>query len=200
MNQLEQVPANQPTLVWVDLETTGLDEREGEILEIAIVLTDLDLRTIDSEEWVIHYEHNEIEPLLDGFVTEMHDKSGLLSEVSQHERGESFDSWTREREWEEIGRWLASRLERVPARDCYLAGSSVHFDRKWLSHHQPDLLRMVSHRMLDVSSYKVGFPELFAAEDREVEHRAMADIRYSIEQHRKMRGLISQVGPAGCLG
>ena len=45
------------------------------------------------------------------------------------------------------------------------------------------------YRQLDVSSYKVGFPELFGTATSDA-HRAMADIRASIGQQRLIRKIV----------
>ena len=40
-------------LVWVDLETTGLDPATDLILEVAVVVTDPDLEVLAGDAWLI---------------------------------------------------------------------------------------------------------------------------------------------------
>ena len=40
-------------LTWLDLETTGLDERVDEILEIGIVITNDELAELASQSWPV---------------------------------------------------------------------------------------------------------------------------------------------------
>ena len=74
-----------------------------------------------------------------------------------------------------------------------VAGSTVSFDKDWLKAHMPEVARRLHYRQLDVSSYKVGFPEIFGTKTSDA-HRAMADIRVSIEQQAKMRRLVEAAG------
>ena len=72
-------------LFWLDFEVTGLDVRpgRGELLEYAVVLTDLELNEIESIEGVIPQEMPWIEDILEDKAREMHEKNGLLNEVKR---------------------------------------------------------------------------------------------------------------------
>lgn len=178
-------------LVWVDLETTGLDERKGvgEILEYAVVLTDLELNEIDSIEGVIPHDMDWINDLMkvNDYVREMHTKNGLLEEVAQASRLFRRAAVDHERFK------ITSMLLRHQMDDTIfvIAGSSVSFDRRWLKEHMPGLEKMLHYRQLDVSVYKVGFPEIFGTATSDA-HRAMADIRVSIAIQQKMRSIVTQ--------
>src|SRR5688572_8415963 len=72
-------------LVWIDLETTGLDVQRDELLEAAMVITDDDLRPIAQGSKVRHWNENfQGKALIDfigaDFVVEMHTKNGLIAE------------------------------------------------------------------------------------------------------------------------
>jgi oligoribonuclease len=177
-------------LTWVDLETTGLDEKNGAILEYAVILTDLELDHIDHKTQVIRHNPDWINSLLDfnPIAKAMHIKSGLLDAIQSQSKpylslGQQFIS---EQEAE-----ICQMLQSYKQSDtiAVLAGSSVSFDRRWLKVYMPKLESMLHYRQLDVSVYKVGFPEIFGTKTSEA-HRAMPDIMASIDQHRKMRELI----------
>ena len=70
-----------------------------------------------------------------------------------------------------------------------VAGSTVSFDKDWLKAHMPEVAKRLHYRQLDVSSYKVGFPEIFGTKTSEA-HRAMADIRASIAMQQQMRDIV----------
>ena len=68
-------------LVWLDLEMTGLDIRRHVIVEIAVIVTDVDLNPLDEGlDLVIHATEEELAGM-DDFVTKMHTKSGLINEI-----------------------------------------------------------------------------------------------------------------------
>ena len=70
-------------LVWIDCEMTGLDLAIDELVEIAVVVTDFELRPLDPGfSIVIKPDASALEHMND-FVTAMHEKSGLLTEIPQ---------------------------------------------------------------------------------------------------------------------
>lgn len=72
-------------LVWTDTETTGLKEREGHLLEVALLVTDDDLVEKAAFSVVCRPVGVEIDFVqMDDFVREMHTKNGLLEEVKLH--------------------------------------------------------------------------------------------------------------------
>ncbi len=83
--------------------------------------------------------------------------------------------------------------EHVPdSRSAPLAGNSVHADRAFLRRHMPELEAYVHYRNVDVSTIKElarrWYPETFeAAPAKGDDHRALADIRASIEELRYYR-------------
>jgi len=177
-------------LVWVDLETTGL-ETTGTILESAVVLTDLALNTLDVYETIVPQNVPDALGLMDAYCKQMHTDNGLINELIQ---ASSTDPNYLE-SIVTIEQEILNRLERARAQFdggviFVIAGSTVGFDKGWIKAHMPRLFKALHYRQLDVSTYKVGFPEIFGAKTSEA-HRAMPDIRVSIEQHRKMREIVS---------
>lgn len=180
-------------LAWVDLETTGLDPNKGRILEYAIVFTDLYLEELSYIEGIIHQPVDEAVALMDDFCKEMHTKSGLLAELPGPQSTLGYEDYLR---IAEIGikRAFATVAELAgdnPSDVIFvIAGSTVAFDRAFLKKAMPEVASLLHYRQLDVSSYKVGFPEIFGTNTSDA-HRAMPDIRASIEHHRKMREIVA---------
>lgn len=186
-------------LMWIDVETTGLDPRDGHLLELAMVLTDDELNVVEQREWLVKPNciDNSWIGKLDPRVFEMHSHSRLL--VPLHGgAGCSLD-----RVLAEASGWLGQlevqhKLGKVP-----LAGSTVSFDRAWLKEHLPALESRFSYRNVDVSSIKElcyrWRPELMEERDRAKKpaaHRAMPDVLASIEELKfyRERGFLTGGG------
>lgn len=183
-------------LVWLDLETTGLNPAEGIILEYGIIITDLELNEKARKSWVLPWDRATLlENLTDDYVLNMHMANGLFKESHSMASSPSLaisPKDLRSRINREVRDFISRTLPGVPARTTHLAGSSIHFDRSWIAHHNPKLLELVSHRMLDVSSSLVAFPELFPKDPnaKPTAHRAIADLEASIAMHRTMQGIM----------
>ena len=185
-------------LFWLDFEATGLDVRKGfgELLEFAVVFTDLQLNELWCDEGIIPHRIELIEPLLQDKAREMHEKNGLLDELRSIQNNQWCYGPDAVRFIEDQ---LIARLKAFGAQEptiFVLAGSSIGYDRVALKEHMPRLEKMLHYRQLDVSVYKVGFPQVFGTETSSA-HRAMADIRESIKKHWLMRDIMRVRYPAG---
>jgi oligoribonuclease len=118
-------------------------------------------------------------------VREMHTASGLL---------EALDAGVTLAEAEQ--EVLADIRRHVPeARKAPLAGNSIATDRGFLTRDMPELDGWLHYRMIDVSSIKElarrWYPRTyFAAPAKQGGHRALADIRESIEELRYYRAAL----------
>lgn len=165
--------------VFLDFETTGLDEQVCAPIELAVVVADERLAELGSCESLI------MPPLAavwEPAALEMHARSGLAGLA----RGYGITPGGAED-------WLRERLAefREPGVSLHLAGNSVHFDRRFLKRYFPAVEALLHHRHLDVSSIRMlaeaaGHPPL----DGEKPHRAMADVRRSLEDARRFLGVL----------
>jgi oligoribonuclease len=172
-------------LVWVDCEMTGLDLTSDALIEVAALVTDGDLNVLgEGVDLVIKPTAAVLERMGD-FVRTMHVSSGLLDEL---------DAGLTMSEAEE--QVLAYLRRHVPeSRRAPLAGNTIGTDRTFLARDMPTLEAYVHYRNVDVSSVKElarrWFPRsYYAAPTKSGNHRALADIRESIEELRYYREAI----------
>ena len=177
-------------LVWIDCEMTGLDLRADALIEVAALVTDFDLNVLgDGIDIVIKPPAEAMEQMID-FVREMHVSSGLLEELDS--------GTTLEDAQEQV---LAYVRESCPEGSRPpLAGNTVATDRAFLARDMPELEQFLHYRIVDVSSIKElsrrWFPRAYYnAPAKSGNHRALADIRESIEELRYYRETVFVPSP-----
>jgi len=166
-------------LVWVDCEMTGLNPEKDKILEIAVLITNGNLETVDKGiEYVIRTEKYVLDQM-DEWCTTQHGKSGLTESCLA-------SPYTREYVSQAV---LAYVKRWVPnPRTAVLAGNSVHADRSFLVKEMPELVDWLHYRLVDVSSIKeLAFRWYKDASQKpgrlyESDHRALSDIQGSITE------------------
>ena len=133
-------------LVWLDLETTGLDPDTGVILEIGVIVTDLELNEHSRQRWVLPYVREDILTMMDDYVLKMHLKSGLLKEVWQSNRiSDPGLEAARRNIYGQVASWIRNACQHTRVKHCHLSGSSVgSFDLAWLRKHAPGISDTVS--------------------------------------------------------
>ena len=175
----------------MDLEMTGLEPLRHVIIEIATLITDDDLNVIaEGPDLVIHASPEQMAEMGD-FVTEMHTKSGLIDAVAQ-------STITND---EAEAQTLAFLKEHIAeARSIPLCGNSIGTDRRFLQEYMPTLEEFFHYRNVDVSTLKElarrWYPEVLdALPEKETTHRALDDIRESIEELQHYRDALFTTAP-----
>jgi oligoribonuclease len=177
----------KPTNAWVllDLETTGLDEDEAEILEIYAHQIDpvtLDLLGTPFESVVklpSGFDHTRV----DAYVHHMHTNNQLWLQCSTAAESAAQVGYR-------FYLWLCGVSPKP--QTIHLVGNSVgSFDMRFLKEHMRKAFDHLHHRVVDVSTYRetyrywVGEPP-----KQDAAHRAKEDCMMSLEGLRWAKGLL----------
>jgi len=188
---LPKIKANKMTqsadsLIWIDLEMTGLDPQRDYIIEIATVITDNQLRIVAEGPVIAIHQPEAVLQAMDEWNTKQHAKSGLVERV----RRSSFTEKTAEQMTLDFVR------QYVPVNASPMCGNSICQDRRFLYRLMPDLERHFHYRNLDVSTVKElarRWAPNFKAFEKDSSHLALDDIQDSIEELRYYRQHIFRV-------
>jgi oligoribonuclease len=179
------------TLVWCDIETTGLVPDEDIILEIGVVVTTDSLEVLDQWDEVFWLPDWYLQNMSD-VVKDMHTQNGLIEEARarpKHFKASDVDQ-----------RFADLMAEWVKPHEAPFCGSSIRFDRAFLEQDMPAFHGNFHYRQIDVSTLKetarryapgvlAEWVEISAKEAEgqggvDKAHRALADIHQSIAEYK----------------
>lgn len=184
MGDANEAPDGATNLIWIDLEMTGLDTFNDQIIEIATIVTDKQLNEIAEGPVLAIGQPKSIMDGMDEWNTRQHGESGLTERVLASSLSlESAQQQT-----------IAFLQRHVKVGKSPMCGNSICQDRRFLARQMPDLESFFHYRNLDVSSLKIlaqlWAPKLAAGFNKESSHRALADIRDSIAELSYYRGTL----------
>ena len=163
-------------LIWIDLEMTGLDTQNDNIIEIATIVTNQDLEIIAEGPEIVINQTKTIMDEMDEWNTKHHGKSGLtdkvlLSKITTQDA--------------EI-KTLNFLKKFVKAGISPMCGNSICQDRRFLARQMPELEKFFHYRNLDVSSLNIlsniWRPDIAKSVKKSSKHRALEDIKDSINE------------------
>ena len=164
----KQMTTSDP-LVWIDCEMTGLDQSTDALIEVAVIVTDYELK-----------------PLAEGIDVLIKPPAAALE-----------DGVTMETARTTVLDYVTSLVPEP--RTAQLAGNSVGTDKAFLARDMPELIQHLHYRIVDVSSLKElakrWYPRtFFHAPKKAGGHRALADILESIDELRYYREVLFPSG------
>ena len=169
---------------------TGLDPARNTIVEVATIITDDELEIVaEGPDLVIATSEQQLAGM-DEVVQTMHQRSGLLdairaSNITLQEAGQATLTFLHDH---------IAEPGTVP-----LCGNSIGTDRRFLAVWLPEVEAYLHYRSVDVSTVKElarrWYPAAFADTPKKVgSHRALGDIRESIDELRYYRETIFSPG------
>ena len=168
--------------VWIDCEMTGLEVQKDVILEIATIITDINLEIIaEGPQLVIHQSDRHLDDMIP-IVRDMHLKSGLTKDVRasqislEEAEKQTFD-------------FIAKHCK---PQEAVLAGNTVWQDGLFLRKYMPRISGYLHYRIVDVSSVKCLVQQWYPKDPyinftKSKTHRALSDIRESIAELKHYR-------------
>lgn len=168
-------------MVWMDLEMTGLDPEKERIIEIATLITDGELNILEEGPCLVIHQPRSILKKMDDWNQKHHKKSGLYDDViASKVTLKKAEKQT-----------LEFIKKHCLAQKAPLCGNSVHHDRRFLIKFMPKINEYLHYRIVDVSSIRSvidrWYPKTKEAPEKKDRHRALDDIRESIEELRFFR-------------
>ena len=174
--------SDKATLLWVDLEMTGLSPVKDRILEVAAIATDWELNELDTFTAVVKVDEKLMRERMVGEFWEKN-KASYEALVAQNASGESA---------KKVEAQLLEFVEKNFGETVYLAGNSIHQDQKFIEREWPKLNERLHYRQLDVSAWKIYFENALHRKFMKPDnHRALDDIRGSIEELKWYLKMIS---------
>jgi len=171
---------NSNNLIWIDMEMTGLEPDKDTIIEIATLVTDVNLNVIGEGPILAIHQSDEVLAAMDEWNTRQHGQSGLTQRVRQS----NINLATAER------LTLAFIQQHVPPDTSPMCGNTVSQDRRFLYNYMPHLEKYFHYRHIDVSTLKElakrWMPKLPEIE-KESKHLAINDIYESIAELKYYR-------------
>jgi len=168
-------------LIWIDLEMTGLDTQNDQIIEIATLVTDANLNTLAEGPVIAIHQDDSVLAGMDEWNTRQHGKSGLVQRVRESRFSAS----------EAENATVAFLQQWASPGASPMCGNSICQDRRFLARLMPDLEKYFHYRNLDVSTLKElakrWAPDVAKGFAKESSHLALDDIRDSVEELRYYR-------------
>jgi oligoribonuclease len=173
------------TIVWMDMEMSGLEPETERILEVAVLVTDGELNVLAEGPNLVLHQSDEVLAAMDEWNTKHHGQSGLTERVRESTVNEAQASTE----------LLAFLEEHTKKNQAPLAGNSIHQDRRFVARYLPEVEAWLHYRNIDVSTIKElaqrWYPKQYSGRPtKKGNHRAMDDLLESIAELKYYRDTV----------
>ncbi len=172
---------NKDHMVWIDMEMTGLDPQSDRIIEMATLITDSQLKIVAEGPEIVIHQPDKIMKGMDNWNKKHHGRSGLTAAVKASKISvKKAEKMT-----------LDFIKQYCVPKKAVLCGNSIHQDRRFINRYMPSLDKFLHYRLIDVSTVKDlvrrWYPKNKSMPKKSENHRALGDIRESVEELRFYR-------------
>jgi oligoribonuclease len=178
---------DEKNLIWIDLEMTGLDPQQDQIIEIATVVTNNELEILAQGPVIAIHQPISVMNTMDDWNTQHHGDSGLSARVA------ASSTNLREAEVETLS-FLRGYVAEGKSPMC---GNSICQDRRFMARLMPELEAFFHYRNLDVSTLKElanrWKPEATEGFVKKAAHLALEDILESIDELKHYRAHLLKI-------
>lgn len=175
-------------ILWIDVETTGLDPVDSIILELAAIVTDHHGKEVGRFHTLRQMGASALDATIEScssYVKKLHENNGLWRDL----RRGCATSGEVNGYSPHIGGALTTYLSRnidTFGDNLIPAGSNPEFDLKFLRHVNPTIMEYLHYRRIDMNTiYCMDLPKFKKDKDRA--HRAMEDIEDDLDVFRAVR-------------
>lgn len=158
------------------MEMTGLDVEKEVVIEVAAIITDVKLETLDQYHAIVKQPQQYIDSM-DDWNKKHHHESGLVSLIPSGKEPDLVESE------------LLAMIDKHfgPKDRVILAGNSIFQDRIFIEKYFKKIFSRLHYRMLDVSAFKVVFNNFYQISytKPQSKHRATDDIQQSVNELKK---------------
>ncbi|XBC41764.1 MAG: oligoribonuclease [Buchnera aphidicola (Kaburagia rhusicola rhusicola)] len=164
----------QHNLIWIDLEMTGLNPEKHKIIEIATLITNINLEILSTGPVIAIYQKHTQLMQMNPWNHNTHHKSGLIKRIKN-----SFynDKLAELKTISFLKKW-------VPKNASPMCGNTVSKDRQFLFKYMPTLEKYFHYRQIDVSTIKElairWNPEIYKKFKKNHDHKALNDLYESV--------------------
>ena len=163
------------------MEMSGLNPLTDRVLEVALVVTDGELNTVEEAPVLVVHQSDAVLDGMDNWNKGTHARSGLIDKVKASTLGEAA-----------VATAMIDFLKPlVSANVSPMCGNSICQDRRFLAAHMPQFEAYFHYRNLDVSTLKElakrWYPVIYDGFKKESRHEALADIYESIDELKYYR-------------
>lgn len=174
----------KPYLLWLDLEMSGLDPKEHDIIEVGAVILDKKFEIMSKYHNVVHYDvakHDGLDPT----VLNMHSRNGLWTACLKSESNLA-------RVDEQIWKWATSFFG-IGLHHVKLGGNTLTADMPFIRLQMPNLSRIAAYGTFDLATvrdlaYQLGYAPVLREDSN---HRALDDCLLDIKATKAYLKLFS---------
>lgn len=169
-------------LLWIDTETTAIEPRDGQLLEIGMTLTDMQGNQLEPpRNWLIRHQCIRMTPTT-AYAIDLHARNKLIDQTFEHGMPEDAVATM-------VHKTLTTLADRYV---LHPAGTNVGFDLTWLRSIGLQL-GMLDYHLLDLTALRILVKQiaLGAWTSAPTDHRVITCLSRDIREYTRILDAIT---------